>query len=55
MSELSESEQEVFEYLNKLRESGVTNMLGAGMYLQVEFAIDKKEANTLLAKWMKQF
>lgn len=54
MSE-QEFEQEVFEYLNKLRESAVTNMFGAGAYIQSEFGIDKKEANTLLAKWIEQF
>jgi len=46
---------EEFEYLNVLRESGVTNMFGASPYLQQAFGIDKKEAKTILALWMNSF
>ena len=45
-------EQEVFEYLDRLRESGVTNMFGASPYVQEEFDITRKEARELLIKWM---
>ncbi len=48
-------EQEVFEYLDNLRESGVTNMLGAGTYIREEFDIGRKEASDLLSKWMETF
>ena len=43
---------EEFEYLNTLRESGVTNMFGASPYLQEAFDISKSEAKTILALWM---
>jgi hypothetical protein len=46
---------EEFEYLNTLRESGVTNMFGAALYLQEAFDISKSEAKTILALWMKSF
>ena len=46
-------EQEVFEYLDELRESGVTNMFGASPYIVKEFDISRKEARELLMKWMK--
>ena len=46
-------EQEVFEYLDRLRESGVTNMFGASPYIVEEFNIPKKDASELLIKWMK--
>lgn len=46
-------EQEVFEYLDRLRESGVTNMFGASPYIVEEFDISRKEASELLMKWMK--
>jgi hypothetical protein len=46
---------EEFEYLNVLRESGVTNMFGASPYLQQAFGIDKNEAKTILALWMNSF
>ena len=46
-------EEEVFEYLDRLRESGVTNMFGASPYIVEEFSIPKKDASELLIKWMK--
>ena len=41
-----------FEYLNRLRESGTTNMFGAGPYLRMEFDIGEREANQVLSEWM---
>lgn len=46
---------EEFEYLNTLRESGVTNMFGAAPYLQEAFDISKTEAKAILSAWMKSF
>ena len=46
---------EVFEYLDTLRESGVTNMYGAGAYLQDRFGFSKQEAREFLKAWMEQF
>ena len=48
-----ESAEYYFDYLNKLRDSGVTNMFGAGSYLQAVFGLDKGTAREILAKWMK--
>lgn len=47
--------QEQKEYLDELRESGETNMFGAGQYLQMEFGLDKYEARAVLGEWMKSF
>lgn len=47
--------QEYKDYLDKLRESGETNMFGAGPYLQDEFGLTKQEANQVLIHWMKTF
>lgn len=47
--------EEVYGYLNDLRESGVTNMFGAGSYLQDEFEMDSKTARVWLSQWMKDF
>ena len=44
-----------FGYLNDLRESGVTNMWGAGEYLVEEFGIDAAEAKEILVEWIKTF
>jgi hypothetical protein len=46
---------EYFEYLDILRESGGTNMFGAGVFLQEEFALTKREARQVLSEWMQTF
>lgn len=46
-------EQEVFDYLDFVRESGVINMFGATPYIMEEFDTDKVESRRLLTKWMK--
>lgn len=48
-------ERDVFEYLNDLRGSGITNMFGATSYIQTEFLVTKTEARQLLSTWMKVF
>lgn len=49
------SMNEYFEYLDELREIGVTNMFGAASYLQEEFGLNKKEAKDILIKWIENF
>jgi len=48
-------EKEHKEFLDALRESGKTNMFGAGRYLQEEFGIDRTEAREVLLEWIKNF
>lgn len=43
------------DYLNDLRNSGVTNMFGAGPYLEAHFGITRKEARTILLEWIASF
>ncbi len=43
------------EYLDRLRESGETNMFGASPYLQNEFGLEKREAREILSQWMKTY
>lgn len=45
----------IMEFLDTLRESGVTNMFGAGPYVQEEFGLDKKEAGAMVGEWMRTF
>ena len=50
------TKDEMFDYLDDLRESGETNMFGASPYLQTEFPeLDKKTAISILSEWMKSF
>ena len=46
---------EYFEYLDDLRGSGVTNMFGAGIYLERYFGLSKPEAHKVLGEWMRTF
>lgn len=39
-------------YLDKLRDSGITNMYFATNYLMNKFRITYEEANTILTEWM---
>ena len=55
MPPLTPMKKEHKEYLDQLRESGVTNMFGAGSYLQEEFGMDKHEARKVLSEWMRTF
>ena len=48
-------EQEVFEYLNELRESGATNMFGAVRYIVKEFRYSEEESRRILLLWMDNF
>lgn len=43
------------KFLDALRQSGVTNMLGAGEYLQRAFKISKIDAKVVLGYWMRNF
>lgn len=47
--------QYYWNYLEKLRRSGVTNMFGAAPYLMEEFGLSKPEANKILGDWMKNY
>lgn len=46
---------EHLEYLDDLRDSGVTNMFGAGAYLRDDFDMDRKTAGAVLGYWMDTF
>ena len=45
----------VFEFLDELRESGDTNMFGAGVYIENAFDVDGPAARKLLGEWMRTF
>lgn len=46
---------EMLVYLDELRESGETNMLGAGPYLVQEFGLTRSESHEVLSYWMHTF
>jgi hypothetical protein len=46
---------EHLDYLDDLRDSGVTNMFAAPSYLQNEFALDKKTSVAYWSYWAETF
>ena len=47
--------ESVEKYLDDLRESRVTNMLGASLFLEEDFDMPKAEAHACLIFWMQTF
>ena len=57
-SEMNELEEKwkIEDYLNLLRESGVTNMFGAVPYIMDEFPyLSRNESKDYLINWMRSF
>lgn len=52
--ELKKYEKE-FNFLEQLRQSGITNMFGASPYLAERFCISKADARDILSLWMKNY
>lgn len=49
-------QEDHLEFLDYLRETGITNMYGAAPYLQDEFPeLSKTEARKILTYWMQTF
>ena len=42
-------------YLDRLRKRGITNMFGAGPYLQRQFSLSQEDAHEVLGYWMDTF
>tara|TARA_R100001530_G_C4289105_1_gene147552 strand:- start:725 stop:958 length:234 start_codon:yes stop_codon:yes gene_type:complete len=47
----ADNKEEIFEYLEELRQSGITNMYGAGAFLVDDFEMNKHRAKELLLEW----
>ena len=43
------------QYLDDLRETGITNMFGARPYIVSRFKIEKSTAGKILSEWMKSY
>jgi hypothetical protein len=46
---------DMLEYLDELRESGITNMYGAAPYVRDEFDLSIGDARKVLSYWMSTF
>ena len=47
--------EDIFAFLDNVRESGSINMFGAAPVLQEVFGLDRREAKDILLEWMKTF
>ena len=52
---IKEEWYEYYVYLEELRQSGVTNMFGAGPYLQKAYGLNPREARKVLDSWMENY
>ena len=55
LAQLANRSDEYFDYLDNLRESGVTNMFGAAAYLSRDFDLAPEDAQRILVYWMETF
>ena len=46
---------EHLEFLDDLRDNGITNMFGAGSYLEEAFDMSGREATYVLQQWMETY
>jgi len=49
------TKEDVFQFLDEMREWGGINMYGAAPHIQESFGVSRHEARNLLAEWMKTF
>jgi hypothetical protein len=54
-SEVMELQEKVNVFLDRLRESGETNMFGAAPYVSDAFGVSRNEAKDLVKNWMQTF
>ena len=47
--------EQYFNFLDSLRDSGVTNMFGAGPYLQEVYGLSRHEARDIVLEWMQTY
>lgn len=48
------SRRKEFAFLDRLRDSGETNMFGAAVFLRFEFNLGPHEARKILLEWMSE-
>ena len=46
---------EYYVYLEKLKQSGVTNMFGSPQFLREAFDLGRREAINIVANWMENY
>jgi len=49
------NKDEIFEYLDNLRESGICNMFESPNHVRTEFGLDRYESRDIVKEWMMTF
>ena len=49
------SQNDVNVFLDVLRSTGITNMFGAGSYIEDQFGVTERQARNFLFTWMNTF
>ena len=49
------NKDEIFEYLDNLRKSGICNMFESPNHVQKEFGLDRYESRDIVKEWMINF
>ena len=52
---MEKEHKEFLDEYDKNRQSGATNMWGAGEELQGKFGLDKNQAKKILQEWIEEF
>ena len=51
----NESKEEIFTFLNDVRESSAVNMFEGGRLIQEQYGLSRYEARDILLEWMKTY
>ena len=49
------TKEEIFLWIDNLRDSGITNMFGATPYIQERFSLTYPDARDILVEWMETY
>jgi hypothetical protein len=51
----NDMKNDMFDFLDAVRESGAVNMFEGGRLIQEEYGLDRHEARDILVEWMKTY
>ena len=51
----NESKDEIFTFLDAVRESGAVNMFEGAQLIQYEYGLSRYEARDIVVEWMKTY
>lgn len=52
---MDDKKNEMFDFLDAVRESGAVNMFGASELIEYKYGLGRHEARDILVEWMKTY